>query len=191
MRKPRLLTLVAGLVVALGATALPASAHSGGKAQLFVRRLSAQPSATAGSYDITVEMIDRDSGEPMSGYSVSVEGSNGDGASIPPTATVPATGGKYTATVPATAGDWTLTIRGAGAPGVGEAVPLDVTRRISFTDSAASVGSEAAGAADDDGGGGGGGAAGAIIAVVAALALLGVGGAFFMKRKAGVAGAGA
>jgi hypothetical protein len=179
MRKPRLLALVAGLVLALVGPAFPAAAHSGGKAELCMRAVKVEPAETDGNYKITVNLIDRDSGERMSGYAASVEGTSANGGRIEPTPLTALIGGIYTAPVAASPGDWTLTIRANGVPGVGEAVPLAVTQRISFTDKATTAG---AGAAGDSGGDGG--AAGAIVAVVAVLALGGVGAAFVMKRKA-------
>jgi hypothetical protein len=178
MRQPRLLALVAGLVLALVGPAFPAAAHSGGKAELFMRAVKVEPAETDGSYQITVNLIDRDSGERMSGYAASVEGTNANGGRIEPTPLTALVGGVYTAPVAASPGDWTLTIRANGVPGVGDAVPLAVTQRISFTDKATTAGAAA------DSGGDGGGAAGAIVAVVAVLALGGVGAAFVMKRKA-------
>lgn len=180
MRKSRLLAVMAGLALTVVGPTLSASAHSGGKAQLYMRKITATPSATDGNYDLTIELIDADSGEAMSGYAVSVEGRSGDGQTIAPTPTTAVNGGRYTASVPASAGDWTLTIRGNGAPGVGEAVPLAYSQAISFTDSTTSAGPGGSGGDD----GGGGGAAGLIVAIVAVLALGGVGAAFLMKRRA-------
>lgn len=181
MRKPQLLAVVAGALLATGGLALPADAHMGGKIQLFLKDLKVEN--TGAGYDMTAVLVDRDSGSVATGFQTTVRGASADGKSFPETKMTPEQGGIYRLGVPAEAGDWTLTLRSVGIPGTDDAVPLVEQKRISFPAAgaveAAPAPSERSGSTDD----GGSSSAGAIVGLLAVVALAGVGGVLFAKRR--------
>jgi hypothetical protein len=131
-------------VLAVGALLLlagPASAHQNGQVELFVKNLQFTPGQ--GGAMLHADMVDRDSGEKASGFTIRVTGVNNTGQALQPVAiTEPGVSaemgsqggghGHYEGVVPLGPGTWTLTVvaeQGASAlPAVGSSrfVKLEV-----------------------------------------------------------------
>ena len=73
MKSPRTILAGAGVALAVLAAAAPASAHSGGRVQLFVDRLGLH-STGGNDWTVSVTMVDADSGSPQPGFDVVAEG---------------------------------------------------------------------------------------------------------------------
>ena len=137
MATPALRRIVAGAgVSALAAaslsipTAPAASAHTGGRAQLYIAGVKVQPAPVG--WDVQVTLTDADSGRPEPGYAVSVSGSGPSGAWFGPAALAdPTNRGRYSGAVPATVGRWTLLVTAHDVPGGPAAVA--VSRRYEVT----------------------------------------------------------
>ena len=71
MNSPRTILAGAGVALAVLAAAAPASAHSGGRVQLFVDRLGLH-STGGNDWTVSVIMVDADSGSPQPGFDVVV-----------------------------------------------------------------------------------------------------------------------
>jgi hypothetical protein len=171
MRIPRLLLAVVGALLAAILVAAPAGAHSGGKVQLFLKDLKVE--RVDGGYEITAMIVDRDSGEPATGYSTTVEGRR-DGTTFPATAMEAERGGVYRVSLPADPGNWTLTVRAVAVPGTDDALPLVDQKQLSFP-------TEGSAATSGDGGGGGG--SGTTMAIIVVVILAGLGGVAMARRR--------
>jgi len=108
----------AGLAVAvLGAVATPASAHSGGRIQLFVDHLTLHPVA-GNDWAVSVSLVDADSGSPAPGFDVSAESG---GPAVPLT---DQGSGRYSGSLSAPPGEHDVAIRAETLPGGPAGVPL-------------------------------------------------------------------
>jgi hypothetical protein len=120
---------VIGLSIAVAPVA---SAHAGGRAQLYIERITVQPGPTG--WDVQVTLTDADSGQPEPGFAVSLSGSGPSGASFGPADLADSTNrGRYAGTVRATPGQWTMLVNAHDVPGGPAAVAVskryDVTLR--------------------------------------------------------------
>jgi len=114
----RAVLIGAGLVVAvLGLVAAPASAHSGGRIQLFVDHLTLHPLA-GNDWTVSVSLVDADSGSPAPGFDVSAE-SGGPGVTLTDEGS-----GRYTGPLKAQPGQHDVAIRAETLPGGPPGVPL-------------------------------------------------------------------
>lgn len=116
---PAVIAVLCGLIGV--AAAVPAAAHSGGKAVAQVRELVLEPKSE-GAWDAKVEVVDGDSGDPILGINLQLEGSSNNGKSFESVRLKP-TGedGWYGGVVAAAPGEWSITVTGKQTPG-GEAV---------------------------------------------------------------------
>ena len=142
MVTPVLRRIIAGAGVSALATASvsiaaapAASAHAGGRAQLYIAGVKVQPAnvqPAEGVWDVQVTLTDADSGRPEPGFAVSVSGSGPSGAWFGPAALAdPTNRGRYSGAVPATVGRWTLLVTAHDVPGGPAAVA--VSRRYEVT----------------------------------------------------------
>jgi hypothetical protein len=133
---PRILAGAAACAVLLVAAAIAgapdASAHAGGRAQLYIERFRMQP-APAG-WEVQVTLVDADSGRPEPGCAVSVTGSGPSGTSFGPTdLTDPTNRGRYSGAVPATPGQWTILVNAHDLPGGPAAVAVSKRYEVRLT----------------------------------------------------------
>lgn len=127
MPTPRTITLrAAGAAVMLAALALPATAHVGGRAQLFVDRLGLH-SVGGDEWEVSVALIDADSGTPQPGFDVAAEATDDAGRRAGPVVLGDRGGGRYSASLTAAPGKWEISIRADTLPGGLPAVPLRKT----------------------------------------------------------------
>jgi len=137
MPTPALRRILAGAgtsalaLIGLTIAAAPiASAHAGGRAQLYIERFTVQPGPTG--WNVQVTLIDADSGHPEPGFAVTVAGTGPSGASFGPAdLTDPTNRGRYSAAMPATPGQWTMLVNAHDVPGGPTAVA--VSRRYDVT----------------------------------------------------------
>jgi hypothetical protein len=108
-------SVIAFLVTAGPALALPsvpAGAHSGGRAQLYVDSVRLEPHP--GGRQAALVVRDADSGRPEPGFGVRLTASGPDGKTIGPVAlTDPHGDGRHAGTVPLPDGPWSLTVQAA------------------------------------------------------------------------------
>jgi hypothetical protein len=105
------------------AAAPVASAHAGGRAQLYIERFTVQPRPAA--WDVQVTLTDADSGQPEPGFAVSVRGTGPSGASFGPADLAdPTNRGRYSGAVRATPGQWTMLVNAHDVPGGPAAVAV-------------------------------------------------------------------
>jgi hypothetical protein len=130
----------AGLSIAaasLSIAAPAASAHTGGRPQLYIAGVKVQP--TPARWDVQVMLTDADSGRPEPGFAVSVSGSGPSGVSFGPAALAdPTNRGRYSAAVRATAGRWTLLVTAHDVPGGPAAVAVSRRYEVTLTPGQAS-----------------------------------------------------
>jgi len=112
--------------------ALPAGAHAGGRAQLYVASATVAPGP--GGWVVTTSLRDLDSGAPEPGFAVEVSGTGPSGAAFGPLALAdPQTTGRYEAALPAVAeGDWSLTVRASEVAGGNAALPVQRTYKVTL-----------------------------------------------------------
>jgi hypothetical protein len=165
----------AGLAVAaLVASAVPASAHSGGRLQLFVDRLALH-SGGGDDWTVSLILVDADSGTLAPGFDVGAEVTDAGGRSAGAAALTDHGGGEYTGRLTAAPGRWQVAIRAATLPGGVAGVPLRKTYDVTLEPGKdVTVGGRAPGGSH----GPGTGialplAAGVILAVIAGWLLLG------------------
>ena len=120
-------------VISLSIAAAPlASAHAGGRAQLYIERFEVQPGPAG--WDVQVTLIDADSGQPEPGFAVSVSGSGPSGASFGPADLADRTNrGRYSGAVPATPGQWTMLVNAHDVPGGPTAVAVSKRYEVTLT----------------------------------------------------------
>ncbi|MCA1842721.1 MAG: hypothetical protein LC792_05925 [Actinobacteria bacterium] len=121
---------VAMALLGLLSGSTPASAHLGGRLQLFLQSLRTAPRGD--SETIVVTLADRDSGAPAVGYATTVEGHNATGATFGPVTLAPGANGTYNGELRVAPGDWDVTVKAEAAPGTEAAGPLTVTRTVAF-----------------------------------------------------------
>src|SRR5688500_15962346 len=127
MPTPRTIALrAAGAAAVLVALASPATAHVGGRAQLFVDRLALH-SVGGDQWELSVALIDADSGTPQAGFDVAAEATDDAGHRAGPVVLGDRGGGRYSAPLTAAAGRWEISIRADTLPGGMPAVPLRKT----------------------------------------------------------------
>jgi len=112
--------------------ALPAGAHAGGRAQLYIATASVAPGP--GGWVVTTALRDLDSGAPEPGFAVEVSGTGPSGAAFGPLALAdPQTTGRYEAALPTVAeGDWSLTVRASEVAGGNAALPVPRTYKVTL-----------------------------------------------------------
>lgn len=110
----------------LVALASPAAAHVGGRAQLFVDRLGLH-SVGGDEWEVSVALIDADSGTPQAGFDVAAEATDDAGHRVGPVVLGDRGGGRYSAPLTAAPGRWEISIRADTLPGGMPAVPLRKT----------------------------------------------------------------
>ena len=121
---PRTIVAGAGVaVVLLAALAAPASAHSGGRVQLYVDHLGLH-SAGGDEWEVSVVIVDADSGTPQPGFDVAAEGTDEAGHRAGPMPLTDRGEGRYTGPLTATAGKWEIGIRADTLPGGLPGLPL-------------------------------------------------------------------
>jgi hypothetical protein len=119
------------------AAAPVASAHAGGRAQLYIGRFKVQPGSAG--WDVQVTLTDADSGQPEPGFAVSVSGSSPSGASFGPADLADSTNrGRYSGAVRATPGPWTMFVNAHGVPGGPAAVAVSKRYEVTLTPGQAS-----------------------------------------------------
>jgi hypothetical protein len=138
---PRILAraaVCAGVLVTTAmATAPDASAHAGGRAQLYIERFRMQP--TPAGWEVQVALADADSGRPEPGFAVSVSGNGPSGTSFGPTdLTDSMNRGRYAGAVPATPGQWTVVVNAHDVPGGPAAVAVSRRYEVTLTPGQAS-----------------------------------------------------
>ena len=105
------------------APAAPASAHSGGRAQLYVHAVHLEP--RPGGWRAELVVRDADSGRPEPGVGVELTATGGAGQTAAPVAlTDPDGQGRYAGDVSLTEGLWTVTVRADDIPGGPRALPF-------------------------------------------------------------------
>ena len=118
-----------GLIAALGLAlsgVMPASAHVGSRAQLYLAHVRLQPGAQG--WTIQASLRDLDSGRPEPGFALQASGSRADGAMLDPvTLTDPRNVGDYEAVLPVHDGRWALTVHAEELPGGNAALPITRT----------------------------------------------------------------
>lgn len=119
----------AGVAVMLAVLAAPALAHVGGRAQLFVDRLSLD-SVGGDEWEVSVALIDADSGTPQAGFDVAAEATDDAGHRAGPVILGDRGAGRYSAPLTAAPGRWEISIRADTLPGGEPAVPLRKTYPI-------------------------------------------------------------
>ena len=176
MRWPGLSTIAflvtAGLVVLT--PCLPARAHSGGRAQLYVDSVRLEPHS--GRWQAALVVRDADSGKPEPGFGVQLTAAGPGGQTLDPVALTDIhADGHYAATVSLFDGPWSLTFRAAEIPGGPRAIPFTKTWRVTLQAGQPLdlVGSRAPAS---------GGGHGTHVAVPLALALLAVASLFALTR---------
>ena len=104
-----------------------ASAHAGGRAQLYIDSASLTPARDG--WAIATVLRDLDSGAPEPGFAVEVSATGPAGAVIGPLALLdPDRSGRYGGTVPGlNTGQWTLTLKAMDVPGGDSALPAQRT----------------------------------------------------------------
>src|SRR3954468_9663249 len=124
MRSLRTILAGVGLAIAvLAGAAVPASAHAGGRIQLFVDRLGLH-SAGGNDWEVSVMLVDADSGTPQPGFDVVAEAADDAGHPAGPVALADHGVGRYSGRLAAAPGNWNLTIRAETLPGGVPGVPL-------------------------------------------------------------------
>src|SRR2546426_640169 len=124
MKSPRTILAGAGVALAVLAAAAPASAHSGGRVQLFVDRLGLH-SAGGNDWTVSVIMVDADSGSPQPGFDVVAEGRDQAGHSAGPVPLTDLGGGQYSGPLAAAPpGNWEIVVRAETLPGGAPGGPL-------------------------------------------------------------------
>jgi hypothetical protein len=126
--------IVIGAVVAVAALlapAAPASAHSGGRVQLFVDRLALH-SAGGNDWTVSLILVDADSGTLAPGFDVAAEAVDPAGHSTGATALTDHGGGDYTGRLTAAPGKWQVAVRADTLPGGVVGVPLRKTYDITL-----------------------------------------------------------
>jgi hypothetical protein len=119
------------------ATAPVASAHAGGRAQLYIESFKVQPGPAG--WDVQVTLTDADSGQPEPGFAVSVSGSGPSGASFGPADLADSTNrGRYSGAVRATPGQWTMLVNAHDVPGGPAAVAVSKRYEVTLTPGQAS-----------------------------------------------------
>jgi hypothetical protein len=132
MPKRRAVVVGAGLVVAaLVGAAAPASAHSGGRVQLFVDRLALHPTG-GNDWTVSLIMVDADSGTLAPGFDVAAEAIDSAGHSAGATPLADHGGGEYTGRLTAAPGKWEVAIRADTLPGGVVGVPLRKTYDVTL-----------------------------------------------------------
>jgi hypothetical protein len=158
----------------LVALALPATAHVGGRAQLFVDRLGLH-SVGGVEWEVSVALIDADSGTPQAGFDVAAEATDGAGHRAGPVVLRDRGGGRYTAPLTAAPGRWEVSIRADTLPGGMPAVPLRKTYPLDLEPGQdVTVGARAPGHSGSGGG--------VSVPLLAAVATVGVVGWFILGR---------
>jgi hypothetical protein len=118
------MVVAAGVAIAvLVALAAPASAHSGGRVQLYVDRLGLH-SAGGDAWEVSVVIVDADSGSPQPGFDVAAEATDEAGHRAGPVALPDQGAGRYTGPLTAAPGKWEVVIRAETLPGGLPGVPL-------------------------------------------------------------------
>lgn len=128
MREPGRFVTAFLVTAGLGLTlwSVPAGAHSGGRAQLYVDSVHLAPHS--GGRQATLVVRDADSGQPEPGFGVQLTASGPGGKTIGPVAlTDPHADGHYAASVPLPDGPWSLTVQAAELPGGPRAIPFTKT----------------------------------------------------------------
>jgi len=114
------------------AAAPVASAHAGGRAQLYIERFTVEPRPAA--WDVEVTLTDADSGQPELGFAVSVSGTGPSGASFGPADLADgANRGRYSGAVRATPGRWTMLVNAHDRPGGPAAVAVSKRYEVTLT----------------------------------------------------------
>ena len=114
----------AGFAVAvMAALAAPGWAHSGGRVQLFVDRLSLH-SVAGNDWTVSVMLVDADSGTPAPGFDVIAEATAGTGSSAGKVTLTDHGGGRYSGPFTAAPGKRDIAIRAETQPGGTPGVPL-------------------------------------------------------------------
>jgi hypothetical protein len=132
MHKRRAIVVGAGLAVAaLAVPAVPASAHSGGRLQLFVDRLALH-SAGGNDWTLSLIMVDADSGTLAPGFDVAAEATDAAGHPTGPVALTDHGGGEYTGRLTAAPGKWEVAVRADTLPGGVAGVPLRKTYDVTL-----------------------------------------------------------
>ena len=158
----------AGAAVLLAALALPATAHVGGRAQLFVDRLGLH-SVGGDEWEVSVALIDADSGTPQAGFDVAAEATDDAGHRAGPVVLGDRGGGRYSAPLTAAPGRWEISIRADTLPGGMPAVPLRRTYPLDLEPGKdVAVGARAPGRS-----GSGGGVGVPLLAAAATVAVVG------------------
>ena len=164
----------AGAAVMLAALAVPAAAHVGGRAELFVDRLGLH-SVGGDEWKLSVALLDADSGTPQAGFDVAAEATDDAGHRAGPVVLGDRGGGRYSAPLTAPPGKWELSIRADTPPGGTPAVPLRKTYPLVLEPGKdVAVGARAPGHSDSGGGVG--------VPLLAAVATVGVVGWFILGR---------
>jgi hypothetical protein len=159
----------AGLAVAmLVVLATPGWAHSGGRVQLFVDRLSLH-SVAGNDWTVSVTLVDADSGTPAPGFDVIAE------AAGPAVTLTDQGGGRYSGPLSAAPGETEIAIRAQDVPGGTPGVPLRKTYSLVLEPGKdVSVGARAPG---------GGSGMGLAVPVASAVATAAIVGWFFLNRR--------
>jgi hypothetical protein len=122
IRKP--VVAGAGLVLAVLVTlATPGWAHSGGRVQLFVDRLSLH-SVAGNDWTVSVMLVDADSGTPAPGFDVFAEAKDGTNLSAETVTLTDQGEGLYSGPLTAASGKRDIAIRAETQPGGTPGVPL-------------------------------------------------------------------
>lgn len=110
------------LLFPLPSLVMPAGAHAGSRAQLYVA--SARVESRPGGWVFVAMLRDLDSGRPEPGFSVRIRGSAPNGGSFGPISLVDPSGtGQYEGVLPPAAGTWALTVDAEEIPGGSAALP--------------------------------------------------------------------
>jgi MYXO-CTERM domain-containing protein len=112
---------VIACLLALALPAVPAGAHSGGRAQLYVDSVHLEPQGAGWRADLVVRDADSGKPEPGVGVQLAVQGAEA------VTLTDPDGDGRYSALVPLTAGPWSVTVKADEIPGGPRALPFSRT----------------------------------------------------------------
>ena len=175
---PTLAAVIAAALVLAGAA--PASAHQGGKVQLWVSSLRAEPSGPS-AWSIRVDLADADSGRPAPAFAVTMSASGPAGEAVPPGALEDRGTGEYTGRLEGSPGSWSLTIRARQLPGGEPAVALERSWNLDL-DAATDPAPAGAAPGPSAGGGGGGGIPVTNLAVAVAVAVAGMVAALARRR---------
>jgi hypothetical protein len=123
--------LLLGLFLA-GAGAAPAAAHQGGKAELFVTDVTAEPAGAGSAWVVSVHLADADSGRPSPAFSVLLAATGPAGESVPATTLRDLGTGEYRGRLEGAAGAWSLTVRARELPGGEPAIPVEKTWNLTL-----------------------------------------------------------